>query len=209
VTPLDPLAPHPIEAESYRLLDQRVDLSHLGPGARAVVARIIHASADTDYARTMIVDEAAVDAGVEALRAMAPVVTDVEMVRRGITGTDTVCYLGEVASTPLTGATRSALGMALAARRHPTGAVVVVGCAPTALLEVVRSATEEGFAPALVVGLPVGFVGAADAKAAVRETGLPAITNIGDKGGSAVTAAAVNAIVRLARAPRGGGDGDG
>jgi precorrin-8X/cobalt-precorrin-8 methylmutase len=67
-------------------------------------------------------------------------------------------------------------------------------------------ATEEAFAPAVIVGLPVGFVGAADAKAAARASGLPTITNVGEKGGSAVAAAAVNAIVRLARAPGGGGD---
>src|SRR5437764_13879763 len=141
--------PHPIEAGSYRLLGERVDLSPLGPGGRAVVARVIHASADTDYARTMVVDEAAVRAGVEALAAGAPVVTDVEMVRQGITGVETVCALGEVASTPVTGPTRSARAMALAARRHPTGVVVAVGCAPTALVEVLRLAAEEGFAPAL------------------------------------------------------------
>ena len=198
-------APHPIEAESYRLLGERVDLSHLGPGGRAVVARVIHASADTDYARTMVVDEAAIRAGVEALAAGAPVVTDVEMVRQGITGVETVCGLGEVASTPVTGPTRSARAMALAARRHPTGVVVAVGCAPTALVEVLRLAAEEGFAPALVVGLPVGFVGAAEAKAAARESGLPAITNVGEKGGSAVAAAAVNAISRLACTLRGDG----
>jgi precorrin-8X/cobalt-precorrin-8 methylmutase len=197
--PTDPVAPHPIEVESYRLIDQLVDLAHLGPGARAVVARIIHASADTDYARTMVVDEAAVLAGVEALQARAPVLTDVEMVHQGISGVETVCCLDEVPSTPVTGATRSARGIALAARRHPTGAVVAVGCAPTALVEVVRLVTEEGFAPALVVGMPVGFVGAAEAKAATRQSGLPAITNVGDKGGSAVTAAAVNAIIRLSQ----------
>jgi precorrin-8X/cobalt-precorrin-8 methylmutase len=202
----DPGSPHPIETESYRLLDQRVDLSHLGPGARAVVARVIHASAETEYARTMVVDDTVVRAGVEALRAGAPVVTDVEMVRHGITGTETVCCLDEIASTSSTGSTRSARAMALAARRHPTGAVVAVGCAPTALLEVVRMAAEEGFAPALVVGLPVGFVGAADAKAAARASGLATITNVGEKGGSAVTAAAVNAIVRLARTPAAIGD---
>jgi precorrin-8X/cobalt-precorrin-8 methylmutase len=205
----DPAAPHPIETESYRLLDQRVDLSHLGPGARAVVARVIHASADTEYARTMVVDERAVLAGLAALRAGAPVLTDVEMVRRGITGAETVCCLEEITSAPFAGATRSARGMALAARRHPTGAVVAVGCAPTALLEVVRLVAEEGFAPALVVGMPVGFVGAAGAKAATRQSGLPAITNVGEKGGSAVTAAAVNAIVRLSRSLTANGDGDG
>ena len=196
-----PATRHPIEIESYRLLDQRVDLSHLAPAVRAVVARVIHASADIEYARTMVLDERAVLAGVEAVRAGAPVVTDVEMVRHGITGTETVCYLDEIASTPATGPTRSARAMALAARRHPTGAVVAVGCAPTALVEAVRMAAEEEFTPAVIVGLPVGFVGAADAKAAARASGLATITNIGERGGSAVTAAAVNAIVRLARAP--------
>jgi precorrin-8X/cobalt-precorrin-8 methylmutase len=198
--------PHPIEVESYRLLDQRVDLSHLAPLVRAVVARVIHATADTDYAGTMVLDENAVLAGIEAVRIGAPVITDVEMVGHGITGTASVCCLDEIESTPPSGPTRSARAMALAARRHPTGAVVAVGCAPTALLEAVRMATEEAFAPAVIVGLPVGFVGAADAKAAARASGLPTITNVGEKGGSAVAAAAVNAIVRLARAPGGGGD---
>jgi precorrin-8X/cobalt-precorrin-8 methylmutase len=205
----DPGRPHPIETESYRLLDQRVDLSHLGPGERAVVARVIHASADTDYVRTMVVDEDAVRAGIEALRAGAPVVTDVEMVRQGITGTETVCYLDQVESTPPAGSTRSARAMTLAARRHRTGAIVAVGCAPTALLEVLRMATEEGFAPALVVALPVGFVGAADAKVAARASALPTITNVGERGGAAVTAAAVNAIVRLSRTSPTPGDDHG
>ncbi len=198
-----PSGSHPIEIESYRLLDERVDLSHLAPTVRAVVARVIHASADTAYAHTMVLDERAVLAGVEAVRTGAPVITDVQMVRHGITGAETVCYLDQVESTSPIGPTRSARAMALAARRHPNGAVVAVGCAPTALFEAVRMATEGEFAPALIVGLPVGFVGAADAKAAARASGLAAITNVGEHGGSAVAAAAVNAIVRLARASLG------
>jgi precorrin-8X/cobalt-precorrin-8 methylmutase len=75
---------------------------------------------------------------------------------------------------------------------------VVVGCAPTALDEVLRLVEGGGFVPALVVGLPVGFVGAAEAKAALRASGLAAITNVGEKGGSAVAAAAVNAMWRVA-----------
>ena len=97
---------------------------------------------------------------------------------------------------------RSAAAMRVAAGRHPTGAVVVVGCAPTALVEAVRLALDGTWAPAVVVGLPVGFVGAAEAKRLVRESGLPSITNVGEKGGSAVAAAVVNALGRLA-------DGDG
>ena len=186
---------HPIEAESYRILAERVDLSRFGPLAAAVVARVIHASADLEYARTMVVDEVAVDAGTAALAAGAPVVVDVEMVRHGITGVEARCFLPERA--PL-GATRSAAGIALAAEQHPEGAIVVVGCAPTALDEVVRLYAAGRFFPALVVGLPVGFVGAAESKERLRASGLAAVSNVGEKGGSAVAAAAVNALVRLA-----------
>ena len=187
-------AVHPIEAESYRIVAARADLSGFGPLGAAVVARVIHASADVDYARTMVVDEAAAAAGVSALQAGASVVTDVEMVRHGITGVASRCYLAEAVAGR--GVTRTAAAMRLAARRHGSGVVVVVGCAPTALAEVVRLHAEEGFRPALVVGLPVGFVGAAEAKAQLRSTGLPSISNVGDKGGSAVAAAAINALWR-------------
>jgi len=188
---------HPIETESYRILAGRVDLSGFGPGAAAVVARVIHASADVEYASTMVVDEDTVDAGVAALREGGPVVTDVEMVAAGIPGLDPACYLSQATATD--GLTRSAAGMRMAAERHPRGAVIVVGCAPTALAEVVRLWTAGAFRPALVIGLPVGFVGAAEAKEALRRTALPSISNVGEKGGSAVAAAAVNALVRLAR----------
>ena len=185
---------HPIEAESYRILAERVDLSRFGPLAAAVVARVVHASADLEYAETMVVDEAAAEAGLAALRRGAPVLVDVEMVRHGITGVDARCHLPETAP----GTTRSAAGMAAAAQQHREGAVVVVGCAPKAVGEVVRLHAAGRFSPALVVGLPVGFVGAAEAKERLRASGLPAISNVGEKGGSAVAAAALNALVRLA-----------
>jgi precorrin-8X/cobalt-precorrin-8 methylmutase len=194
-------AVHPIEAESYRILAERIDLSHLSPTPRAVVERVIHASADLEYASTMSVPLAAVFAGVEAIRAGAPVVTDVEMTRVGITGVTAECFLDQAMGTGEL--TRSAAAMRLAAKRHPTGAVFVIGCAPTALNELVSLAANndtQGFAPALVIGLPVGFVGAADAKEAARQSGLRVISNRGEKGGSAVAAAACNAIVRLAAA---------
>ncbi|HSH61073.1 MAG TPA: precorrin-8X methylmutase [Acidimicrobiales bacterium] len=187
---------HPIEAQSMRILAERVDLSHLGPGARAVVERVIHASADLDYAQTMVVGEEAVAAGVGALRAGAAVVTDVEMVRHGLVGGAGHCYLAEADGNAEH--TRTAKGMGIAAQRHPTGAVVVVGCSPTALTEVVKLAHAGQFTPALVIGLPVGFVGAAQSKVALRDSGLPAVTNVGEKGGSAVAAAAFNAIAKMA-----------
>src|SRR2546421_10799140 len=184
--------------ESYRIVETRVDLSHLEPGPRAIVERVIHASADPEYAASTVVDVAAVDAGVHALRAGTPVLCDVEMVRSGIPGVATECLLSDRGSADPDGPTRAALGMRAAAVEHPTSAVVVVGCAPTALDEVLDLATRGQFEPALVIGLPVGFVGAAESKARLRASGLPAISNIGEKGGSAVAAAAVNALVRLA-----------
>lgn len=194
-------AVHPIEAESYRILEQRADLSAFGPLGRAVVARVVHATADLDYVDAMVVDDEAARAGVAALGAGALVVCDVEMVRSGIAGAPACCHLAEVAATAGAGRTRTAEAMVRAARAHPEGAVVAVGCAPSALAEVVRLAGEGWFRPALVVGLPVGFVGAAEAKEALRASGLPAVSNVGDKGGSAAAAAAVNALVRLAAAP--------
>lgn len=194
---------HPIEAESYRVLAARVDLSRWPEGPRAVVARVVHATADVEFAETMVIDEAAVAAGVTALRAGAPIVADVEMTRAAITGVSARCYLGEVPVAP-SGLTRSAAGMGLAVARHPEGAIFAVGCAPTALVELVRLAEADAVRPALVVGLPVGFVGAAEAKEALRRSGLPAVTNRGEKGGSAAAGAAVNALARLAHASAGG-----
>jgi precorrin isomerase len=194
---MTPRAVHPIEVESYRILAARLDLSHLSPGTRAVVERVIHATADLEYAETVVAPEAAVQAAVRAIAQGAPVVTDVEMTRVGITGVEALCYLRQAVADG--GSTRSAVAMRLAAQHHRQGAVVVIGCAPTAVDEVLRLAATGGFAPAAVIALPVGFVGAAAAKEAARGSGLPVISNVGDKGGSAAAAAACNAIVTLAR----------
>ena len=187
---------HPIERESYRILRDRVDLSHLPPLSRAVTERVVHASADLGYVAELVCDEAALEGGLAALRAGAPIVADVWMVAAGITGAgrDIVCPVAEPAAAELardTGLTRSAAAVRIALDRVGPGAVWVVGCAPTALAELLTLDA----APALVVGLPVGFVGAAESKAALRASGLPAVSNVGEKGGSAVAAAALNALL--------------
>ena len=185
---------HPIETESYRILRGMVDLSHLGPLSRGVAERVIHASADLEYAQSLILDEAALEHGIEALRRAAPIVTDVGMVAAGITGRDTRCFVSDPRTRGLSGnlgITRSAAGFRLAADEVGREAIWVVGNAPTALLVLL----DLNVAPALVIGLPVGFVGAAESKDALAASGLPAITNRGPKGGSAVAAAALNALV--------------
>ena len=185
---------HPIEVESYRILRELVDLSRFGPLGRAVAERVIHASADPEYADTLVLDETALENGIEALHRDAPVVTDVGMVAAGITARKTACYIADTRARELSeesGITRSAAGFRLAAREAGPGAVWVVGNAPTALFELISLDVN----PVLVVGLPVGFVGAAESKEALVESGLPAVANYGPKGGSAVAAAAINALI--------------
>jgi precorrin-8X/cobalt-precorrin-8 methylmutase len=185
---------HPIETESYRILRELVDLSHLGPLSRAVAGRVIHASADLEYAENLVLDETSLERGLEALRRDVPVVTDVGMVAAGITGRRTLCFVSDPRARELSermGITRSAAGFRLAAEEAGGGAVWVVGNAPTALFELLGL----DVAPALVVGLPVGFVGAAESKDALVQSSLPAVANRGPKGGSAVAAAALNALI--------------
>ncbi|MDP9484374.1 MAG: precorrin-8X methylmutase [Actinomycetota bacterium] len=171
-----------------------VDLSHLGPLSRAVAERVIHASADLEYAETLSLDEGALEGGYEALRSGAPVVSDVGMVAAGITARETMCFVADPRARALSedlGITRTAAGFRLAAEEAGEGTVWVVGIAPTALFELL----ELGAEPALVVGLPVGFVGAAESKEKLIESDLPAVANRGPKGGSAVAAAALNALL--------------
>ena len=182
---------HAIEQESYDILRRRVDLSHLPPLTRAVVERVVHASADLSYVDDLVVDEAALRRGYDALAAGAPVVADVQMVAAGITARTAVCRVRE--ATAVDGLTRSAVAVRMAFDEVGPGAVWVVGCAPTALFELI----ELGVHPALVIGLPVGFVGAAESKAALRASGLPSVSNVSEKGGSAVASAALNALLYL------------
>ena len=129
---------HPIETESFRILRGMVDLSHLGPLSRAVAERVIHASADPDYAESLIVEEAALEGGISALRRGEPVVTDVRMVAAGITGRQTLCLVSDPRAQALSeqlGITRSAAGFRVATEEVGKGAVWVVGNAPTALFE--------------------------------------------------------------------------
>jgi len=189
---------HPIEVESYRLLRTQADTSGLAPLTRTVVERLIHTTADLGYLTDVVTSEAELSAGRAALLDGAPIVTDVAMVAAGITRRDlvgpVVCRVADPDAARLAaraGLTRSAAGVRLGFAEVGPGAVWVVGNAPTALFELLALDA----APALVVGLPVGFVGAAESKAALRSSGLPQLSNVSAKGGSPVAAAAVNALL--------------
>jgi len=198
---------HSIEVESYAILRRRLDTSDLLPLTRAVVERVVHASADPSWAGDLVCDEDALRAGRAALLRGAPLVTDVRMVAAGITARPATVALdlpdvGELAASD--GLTRSAAGIRAAVRRHPVGAVWVLGNAPTALVELLRCAAEGRVSTPLVIGLPVGFVGSVAAKAALRAASraagrdgwaVGAVSNRSERGGAAVAAAAVNALL--------------
>jgi len=189
---------HPIEQESYGIMRSRVDLSAWHGGARAVVERMIHATADESFATTARIGTDAIEHACRALEDGAPIIVDAAMVGAGITRRPTTCFLADVPVAP-EGSTRSAAAIALAAERHPRGAVWVIGNAPTALVALLDLHARGVVEPAGVIGLPVGYVGAAQSKDALWHSALApiAITNTGERGGSPVAAAAVNALIRI------------
>lgn len=186
---------HPIEGESYAILRARVDTAHLPPLTRAVVERVIHTTADPTYLDDLVVLETHLMAGLRALRSGAPLVVDTHMVQAGITTRDSLCLVRDPRAAELAtaGLTRSAAGMRLATQQAGEGAVWVVGNAPTALFAVLDLVPS--LQPALVVGLPVGYVGAVDSKQALRDNGTSSVTNRSEKGGTAVAAAVINALL--------------
>lgn len=184
--------------ESYRILRSRIDLTRLPKYSRDVTERVIYASADFDYFTDLICDEDALADGVAALAAGAPVVADTMMVAAGITGCPVLCKLGEPLTRRLArtaGISRAAAAVRLAFGDAGPGAIWVVGGGPAALVEIMNREVEPGF----VVGMPAGFVGAAEAKDALRASDMRALSNVSEKGGPAVAVAAFNALLRAAR----------
>lgn len=199
--------PMDIENKSMEIIAPHLAGLNLSEAEKKVYSRMIHASGDVEYAPFIRIHPKAVEATQEALKRGANIYTDVEMVRTGIHKASFNRYGGKIecrVSDPeiaemaqREGITRSmaamrAFGKALA------GSIVAIGNAPTALFEVLRLAKEEDILPAVVIGIPVGFVGAADSKKLLAENTLvPYITVEGTKGGSPIAAAAVNAIMYL------------
>ncbi len=202
--------PTAIEAASFAAIRAATDLSGLDLDAAQVALRLVHACGDPAVVERLALENDPVAAGVAAVRAGAPVLCDVEMVRHGLTRRylhgEVRCHLndpGVAEAARRRGWTRT---MAAVDHWDTDGAVVVVGNAPTALFRLLERLREGAPAPRLLVAMPVGFIGAAESKAAARDHarahGLPLVTLHGRVGGSALACAAVNAIARLAAGER-------
>ena len=199
--------PMAIENRSMELIAPHLEGLGLDERATKVYSRLIHASGDVGYAPITRMHPEAIDCAIAALKSGAHIYTDVEMVRTGINKKKLASFGGEVhcliadpdiaARAKVEGITRSMIAMRQFGK-DLNGSIVAIGNAPTALFEGLRLVREEGIRPACIVGIPVGFVGAAESKAELAENGLvPYITVEGTKGGSPIAAAAINALMYL------------
>ena len=198
--------PDPIEAESMARIAQMRDWTSFPPEQVPVLTRMAHTVGDCSIVEGVLFSAGAVGAGVRALKSGCPMITDVTMVQAGLKrrlvadlGIHVECFVHAEEAFRRADEqriTRSAAGIRIAAEQFPVNAVVTIGDAPTALMETIRLIEEGRFAPALVVGLPVGFVGTEEAKRCLATiTACAWITNCGTRGGSPLAACVVNALM--------------
>ena len=205
--------PMEIEERSMEIIAPHLAGLDLTDDEKKIYSRIIHASGDVDYAPIIKIHPEAIAAAKAALKRGANIFTDVEMVRRGINlrtfakfGGEIFCKVSDIDVREYAKAeniTRSMAAMRIFGKRLD-GEIIAIGNAPTALFEVLRLVREENIRPAVIIGVPVGFVGAAEAKAQLAaQNEIPFITVAGTKGGSSIAVAAVNAILYILDNTRG------
>ena len=196
-----------IENESFRIIREEMGPHRFNKMEEPVVVRVIHATADFDFSQIMRFSPDAVQAGIEALRKGCHIITDVRMVEVGIScrlldrlGGSVLCLIADEAVRARAEREQSTRSTAAMRELAPQmdGAVIAIGNAPTALLEVIRLIREEAVRPALIIGVPVGFVSAVESKDELVTMDTAHITALGRKGGSTVAVAVLNALLHQA-----------
>jgi precorrin-8X/cobalt-precorrin-8 methylmutase len=196
-----------ITTKSFEIIRERLGRLDVTDEELEIIIRIAHTTGDVEFAKTFLFSPGSIRLGVDALAGGANVITDVEMVRTGIRarllealGGRVLCFLNDpevVEESRTAQSTRSALGMRKAAEAM-AGGVVAVGNAPTALFELMEMVQSGAARPALIVGVPVGFVGALESKQDLSALDWAHITNLSERGGSTIAAAIVNGLLALA-----------
>jgi precorrin-8X/cobalt-precorrin-8 methylmutase len=201
------MKPDEIERSSFQIIDQEAGTHHFSEQQWSIVRRMIHTTADFEFKEMVRFHPQAISAGIEAIRNGKMIITDTNMARVGIRkkeseqfGGRVKCYMNDPLiheKAKADGSTRAKAAVDAAISEMKDG-IYVVGNAPTALLRLIELVSEKKALPALIIGLPVGFVNAAESKAALMEMDYPYISNVGRKGGSNVAASVVNALAILA-----------
>jgi precorrin-8X/cobalt-precorrin-8 methylmutase len=201
------MKPDEIEALSFQIIDKEAGKHHFSIEQWQIVRRMIHTSADFEYMETVRFHPGSIKAGLEAIRGGKTIITDTNMAKVGIRkkeletlGVSVECFITDpvVAEIALkNGATRAQAAVDAAIPSMVDG-IFVIGNAPTALMRLIELIKGGKATPALVIGLPVGFVNAAESKALLIDMDYPYISNLGRKGGSNLAASVVNALIKLA-----------
>lgn len=211
MTEIRKIAPADIERESFRIITEELGGRVLDPKQAPVLKRVIHTTADFDYADNLYFSEGAVDLAIDALKGGATVVTDTQMALAGINkrtleklGGRAVCFMSDAdvaAEAKAQGVTRARVSMDKAAALGEN-VIFAIGNAPTALIRL-REHIDAGYRPKLIIGVPVGFVNVVASKEGIIGTDVPCIVARGRKGGSNVAACIVNALLYMIDETRG------
>lgn len=196
---------HPIVEQSFAIIDREIKEHRFNPSEYAIARRVIHATADFEFAELLYFSPDAIESGISTLRRRLPIVVDVTMVRQGVrnmvakTFNNPLIAAIEEAKEPLPGKTRTETGLLQCLERYPE-AIYVFGNAPTALLALCAKLSDSpsSLKPGLIIGAPVGFVSVVESKQALAKLPVPQIRVEGRKGGSPVAAAILNALLILA-----------
>lgn len=202
------LDPKKIEDKSFEIIDGLLGSLKMPYEEREVLKRVIHTTTDLGYVETLSFHPLAVSAGLNAIKSGRDIVCDVGMVKTGVNekvladfGGRAMCFIND--DDVIRTASRLGITRAIAAMRKASelmeGAIVSIGNAPTALFELCDMVKDGKVRPALIIGVPVGFVGAAESKKELSKAAVPFITNHGTKGGSSVAAAITNALLKIAQ----------
>lgn len=197
-----------IEEGSFGIIDREAGPHSFNLEEWEIVRRVIHSSADFEFKTIMKFHADAIKSGVNALRKGCPILVDVKMIQAGLNedrlasyGCSVFSYISDpdvIETAKKENTTRAIESMKKAHRLGKLdGAIVAIGNAPTALLEVVRLSRENGVRPALVIGVPVGFVSAEESKEAILSTSIPYIVSRGRKGGTPIAVAIIHALLTL------------
>ncbi len=204
---LQKVAPMEIEAESFKIISSEFGPHDFDDKTYRVIQRVIHATGDFSFRDTMRFSPGAIDRGIKAIREGQDILTDVTMVAAGISkamlgkwGGKVICRVGDQDIASRAAAEKKTRSeVAIASSLGANIGIIALGNAPTALVQAIRSlAASDMTCLPLIVGVPVGFVNAAESKAMLVEENTCYITSLGRKGGSPVAAAIINALLRLA-----------
>jgi precorrin-8X/cobalt-precorrin-8 methylmutase len=194
---------HPIMEQSFAVIDREIGAHSFSTDEYAIVRRVIHSTADFEFKQLLRFSPGAIDSAIAALKQQVPIVTDVSMVKQGVSNMVARTFQNPLMSAieqvqeAQPGKTRTETGLLECFAKVPT-AIYVIGNAPTALLALCQALTVTASSPTLVIGAPVGFISVIESKVALAKTPVPQIWVEGRKGGSSVAAAILNALLVLA-----------